>query len=722
MSEQQKILFEIYLDNGEFKIAAKDAADQLKNIGDESGKAGKKANESSGMFGKLTSGWLKQIIVGGTLIMTFKKVYDALLKAVQNASNLQETTNKFNVTFSKTKEKADAVAKSLQDMYGMSQNESKKFLSDSGDLLTGLGMTQEKALEVSEAITKLGTDLASFTNIEGGTARAVQALTSGLLGEREAMKALGIVINEEMVTNELRKQGKEKLTGLALQEAKAEATLALALEQSKNAIGDMERSYDSYANIQKRINSRLEDMSTTLGDELLPSLSNLGLAFLEASKDGGFLMNTFKQILKWTAEVINGFALLISYVNKWSSAYKNSENRATQKAYVELYKQQQQEIKKLYGSYEALEQKAKEGNQAAQHFLKSHLQTKDAALKASQNALSSAQQEKDAMDAILKIKERINNVDSNNNAAIDNRIKDRTSGGGNSGTPSASTGKQKEGDLVAFYASLRQEEDATFQQIEQNKLKDLANAKLLYDQKLITKQQYEQAQATLEEEYRQQRLEAEQMMHEQSVINDATAWQAKQQNHLAYLRASLGFESKAFQGTQMLAQAGMQLMGEKNKVLFNIGKASTIANIIMSASEAILKGMSYGPHIGIPYAALVGTTSALQLARVATQKPPEEPKLKNASFSMPSFAVGTWNVPTDMFANIHQGEMIIPKTFAESIRAGEGAITGPSGGNVYITVEGSIIDTLGLLSVVDDAQNKKASLMGAKTYNFKGAY
>lgn len=36
-----------------------------------------------------------------------------------------------------------------------------------------------------------------------------------------------------------------------------------------------------------------------------------------------------------------------------------------------------------------------------------------------------------------------------------------------------------------------------------------------------------------------------------------------------------------------------------------------------------------------------------------------------------SFAVGTQNVPYDMTANIHKGEMIIPKTFSDGIRSGD---------------------------------------------------
>ncbi len=44
-----------------------------------------------------------------------------------------------------------------------------------------------------------------------------------------------------------------------------------------------------------------------------------------------------------------------------------------------------------------------------------------------------------------------------------------------------------------------------------------------------------------------------------------------------------------------------------------------------------------------------------------------------------SFDVGSYNVPSDMLANIHQGEMIIPKPFADSIRGGGGL----GGGDTY---------------------------------------
>lgn len=49
------------------------------------------------------------------------------------------------------------------------------------------------------------------------------------------------------------------------------------------------------------------------------------------------------------------------------------------------------------------------------------------------------------------------------------------------------------------------------------------------------------------------------------------------------------------------------------------------------------------------------------------------------------FAVGSWNVPGDMVTKIHQGEMIVPAEFADSVRNGGGL--GGGGGDVHFHVQ-----------------------------------
>ena len=76
-------------------------------------------------------------------------------------------------------------------------------LGSTGDLLTGMGATAETALDLSTKTQRLAVDLASFSNYQGGAKGASEALTKAMLGERESVKALGIVISEANVKQKI---------------------------------------------------------------------------------------------------------------------------------------------------------------------------------------------------------------------------------------------------------------------------------------------------------------------------------------------------------------------------------------------------------------------------------------------------------------------------------------------------------------------------------------
>jgi len=73
-----------------------------------------------------------------------------------------------------------------------------------------------------------------------------------------------------MVKEHLLKEGKGRLTGMARLQARAEATLAIAISQSTSAMGDYERTSGSFANVVRRLSARLEDLWVTIGTKLIP--------------------------------------------------------------------------------------------------------------------------------------------------------------------------------------------------------------------------------------------------------------------------------------------------------------------------------------------------------------------------------------------------------------------------------------------------------------------
>ena len=205
----------------------------------------------------------------------------ALASTVQPAIDLAEETSKLSTVFDDIP--ADQLAMditSLGEAYILSDLETTRLIASTGDLLTGLGLTDEAALSLSKDVLGLGSDLASFNNFQGGAAGAAKIVEKALLGERESLKSLGISILESDVKNQLLIDGTSELTGVALKEARARATMTLIMEQSGNAMGDVARTADSLANRQRELDRQTMNLKTSVGEALLPVVEALTNAMI----------------------------------------------------------------------------------------------------------------------------------------------------------------------------------------------------------------------------------------------------------------------------------------------------------------------------------------------------------------------------------------------------------------------------------------------------------
>lgn len=225
----------------------------------------KRAQKSFDKVGKGLSSIGRGLTVGLTLPLAA-----AGAGFIKLASDAEETQQKFDVVFAAVADSANEMADSLAESFGFAADESRELLGDTGDLLTGFEFSQQAALDLSVQVNTLAADLASFTNLEGGAARASEALTKALLGETEQAKALGIVIRQD--SEEYKELVSQQMTvnGLSLQQAKAIAALTIATNQSKNAIGDFARTADSFANQMRIMRAESRDMAVSFGKQLLP--------------------------------------------------------------------------------------------------------------------------------------------------------------------------------------------------------------------------------------------------------------------------------------------------------------------------------------------------------------------------------------------------------------------------------------------------------------------
>lgn len=230
---------------------------------------------------------------------------------ISAASDAEETRSKFATIFKGMGTEAEMTADKFAKNFGLAGSSARKFLGDTSDLLTGFGFTQKAALDLSVQVNELAVDLASFTNFSGGAEGASKALTNALLGQREGVKSLGIAILEEGVKKKIAVMRSQGMRFATEREEKAYATLQIALSQSKNAIGDAERTKKSYANVTRRVSQRLLELRESFGKLLIPIATKFLLVIEKVIESfNGLDDNTKKIILSVLSLVAVAFPLL----------------------------------------------------------------------------------------------------------------------------------------------------------------------------------------------------------------------------------------------------------------------------------------------------------------------------------------------------------------------------------------------------------------------------
>ena len=218
--------------------------------------------------------------------LSLRAISQFAISTIKTFSDLEEETNKFSVVFAGLGSETSRILKQMRTDFGLSELAAKRMLAGTGDMLTGFGFDKDVALALSEGAAKLGADIASFSNYAGGAEGATSALTKAMLGEAESAKMLGVVIRQD--SDEYKDMIKQAMTtGVHIdalgktfkvqseQQAKAVAALALAYQQSPNAIGDFVRSQDSISNQQRILQNNFEQLTATIGGDLAPAYKSI---------------------------------------------------------------------------------------------------------------------------------------------------------------------------------------------------------------------------------------------------------------------------------------------------------------------------------------------------------------------------------------------------------------------------------------------------------------
>lgn len=200
-------------------------------------------------------------------------IKSAIDGCVEVASSIKEMQNKFDVVFGNMRNEVDKWAQEYSDAIGRNKNDIKTYLADQQNLLVGFGMTRQAGAKMAEQMTSLALDLASFGNMD--ETASVNAMTKAVMGESEAAKTLGAVLNDSTRAQAMAALGLKGTYDKLDQLTKMQVNYQAILQQSPDAIGDCQRSLDGYESTKKRYIAKLKEIKTIVGQFFLPTYQKI---------------------------------------------------------------------------------------------------------------------------------------------------------------------------------------------------------------------------------------------------------------------------------------------------------------------------------------------------------------------------------------------------------------------------------------------------------------
>ena len=237
-----------------------------KNLGDACDDTGEKVSQ----FGDILKANLTaQAIEGAVRILerAASAMKDYALAGIQLASDLVEKQNVVDVTFGNSANKVYEFADAAAEKFGITRIAAVQYAGTMGALFKSSGIT-EGIDEMSISMAGLAADMASFYNISADD--AFNKLKSGISGESEPLKALGINMNVANLEAYALSQGIDKAWKSMSQAEQTTLRYQYILSQTADAQDDFSHTSDSVANQQKIMQMNLQSVQAEIGEKLLP--------------------------------------------------------------------------------------------------------------------------------------------------------------------------------------------------------------------------------------------------------------------------------------------------------------------------------------------------------------------------------------------------------------------------------------------------------------------
>lgn len=254
-------------DVGAIRTQLNEATTALDQLGNEQQEFNSKVEHGSdalsGMAGKVAG------MAAGYL--SLQGAMETVKAGIDYASDLAEVQNVVDVSFGKSAASINDWSQKALEAYGLNEVTAKRYNGTLGAMLKSTGVTGDSVVDMSEKLTGLAGDMASFYNLD--TNAAFEKIRSGISGETEPLKQLGINMSVANLEAYALSQG---ITTAYDKMSQAEQTMLrynYLMSVTSDAQGDFARTSDSWANQTRLLSENWTEFVGKMAANLLPTLT-----------------------------------------------------------------------------------------------------------------------------------------------------------------------------------------------------------------------------------------------------------------------------------------------------------------------------------------------------------------------------------------------------------------------------------------------------------------
>ncbi len=277
---------------------------QIREDLEKTGQAAKKASTDTAQMG----GALSRVESGiGGAISKIANLRNALIAlpfaaagvgAVKFAMEVEESDNLFAVAMADMTKRGQQFSQKLERQFGMLGSTVRKDLGVWQVMFKGMGMGEEQAYKLASNLTMLNEDMVSLYNLPHD--QMWEKLRSGIVGEPEPLRQLGILVDQETVKQIALRDGLIKSGDALSAQQMVMLRYHAILAQTTAAQGDLGRTMDSTTNQERLLMNNLQRLGGVAGTTALPAvntaLHNVNRAMPGLITNAGKLASAFRDM------------------------------------------------------------------------------------------------------------------------------------------------------------------------------------------------------------------------------------------------------------------------------------------------------------------------------------------------------------------------------------------------------------------------------------------